>query len=84
MGAPLITQISRTGPFQPRPTVYHSHYSEPAIHSFGIDLRKFDETNTSENKVPPILTFLLDHITSRYASVPDAGEFPPWAAVGEL
>ena len=65
----------RTGPFQPRPTVYHSHYSEPAIHSFGIDLRKFDETNTLPNKVPSILTSLLECITESYKlkEVSDAG-----------
>ncbi|KAK4706180.1 hypothetical protein P7C70_g14, partial [Phenoliferia sp. Uapishka_3] len=74
-----IVERLRTGPFQPRPTVYHSHYSEPAIHNFGIDLRKFDETNTSTiSRVPSILTFLLDHITKQYENVPDAEKRKAW------
>ncbi|KAL8293658.1 hypothetical protein RQP46_000359 [Phenoliferia psychrophenolica] len=73
-----IVERLRTGPFQPRPTVYHSHYSEPANVAFGIDLRKFDETNTASSKVPPILTFLLEHISSRYASMPDAERRKAW------
>jgi hypothetical protein len=64
----------RTGPFQPRPTAYHSHYSEPSLHNFGIDLRKFDETNTSTSRVPPIVSFLLEYITEVSAALPDAGE----------
>ncbi|KAM0753052.1 hypothetical protein T439DRAFT_378788 [Meredithblackwellia eburnea MCA 4105] len=73
-----IVERLRTGPFQPRPTVYHSHYSEPSITTFGIDLRKFDETNTAQSKVPPVLTFLLDHLKGRYSSLPDAEQRKAW------
>lgn len=38
-----------------------------------MDLRKFDETNTSPDKVPPILTFLLEYITESYKKVSDTG-----------
>ncbi|KAI5476919.1 Rho GTPase-activating protein [Pseudohyphozyma bogoriensis] len=73
-----IIERLRTGPFQPRPTVYHSHYSEPAIHAFGIDLRKFDETNTLEDKVPPILTFLLEYVKDASAKVANVEQRKAW------
>lgn len=69
-----LIEKSRTGPFQPRPTIYHSHYSEPAIKNFGLDLRKWEETNQSlDTKVPSILTFLLEYITESYKKLSDSG-----------
>lgn len=75
-----IIERLRTGPFQPKPTSFHSHYSEPAIHTFGIDLRKFDETNpiSNEDKVPPILTFLLDYVSESYSKVEPGERRKSW------
>lgn len=53
----------RTGPFQPRPVTFHCHYSEPPSEVFGIDLRKIEETRKPTDPiVPPVLTFLLEHV----------------------
>ena len=66
--------VHRTGPFSPRPTIYASHYSEPAITAFGIDLRKFEETRPASTPIPPILPFLLNYITEAYPSVSSDAE----------
>lgn len=42
----LLIERRRTGPFQPRPISFVSHYSEPYSTTFGIDLVKYDETNS--------------------------------------
>lgn len=70
----------RTGPFQPKPVIFHSHYSEPAICSFGIDLRKFDETNLNgtTSKVPPILSFLLEYMEDNYPKMSDSEKRKSW------
>ncbi|GAA5854960.1 hypothetical protein JCM8547_002323 [Rhodosporidiobolus lusitaniae] len=68
----------RTGPFSPRPTLFTSHYAESPLTTFGIDLRKYDETNPDKDKdggageaniVPPVLTFLLRWIEEQEEGV---------------
>lgn len=61
-----MIERNRTGPFVPRPLAFHSHYSEPPISAFGIDLRRWDETKPAGEIVPPVLAFLLSHIERRY------------------
>lgn len=71
----LLIERRRTGAFQPRPIGFLSHYSEEYTHTFGIDLRKYDETNSSEmegeenGKVPKVLIVLLNEIERRMKSV---------------
>lgn len=69
-----VIERRRTGPFQPRPIVYQSHYAESGPTYFGIDLRKFDETNQGDSKVPPVLTFMLSYLSKGYGSVSDPGK----------
>lgn len=74
-----LIERSRTGPFQPRPVVYHSHYAEPALYSFGLDLRKWEETNTNQElKVPAIVPFLLEYITKSYEKISDSEKRKCW------
>jgi hypothetical protein len=67
----LLIEKRRTGPFQPKPINFASHYSEPYTTTFGIDLRKYDETNRAEGqgKVPRVLVVLLDEIERRMKQV---------------
>lgn len=70
-----IIERLRTGPFRPRPTMFVSHYSEPPLQNFGIDLRKFEETlGKDDSRMPPVLSFLLDYVTEKYETLADAGE----------
>ncbi|KAK4057745.1 Rho-GTPase-activating protein 8 [Microbotryomycetes sp. JL221] len=71
-----IIEQQRTGPFSPRPVVFQSHWSEPYEQRFGIDLRKFSET--SNETVPPVLSFLLDHIATSYSKVSDSEKRKVW------
>ncbi|GAA5899161.1 GTPase-activating protein RGD2 [Sporobolomyces salmoneus] len=76
----LLIERRRTGAFQPRPIGFLSHYSEEYTHTFGIDLRKYDETNSSEmegeenGKVPKVLIVLLNEIERRMKSVENTDE----------
>ncbi|GAA5899141.1 hypothetical protein JCM6882_004627, partial [Rhodosporidiobolus microsporus] len=55
-----VIERRRTGPFQPRPVLFTSHYADPPLTTFGIDLRKFDETNPrGQGAVPPVVEFLV-------------------------
>lgn len=72
-----VVERLKTGPFQPQPVTFHSHYSEPSPASFGIDLRKFQETDprgSTTAKAPPVLTFLLDYLAKVYEGMEDDGE----------
>lgn len=55
--------------------MFVSHYSDPALTTFGIDLRKFDETNPDKESkpVPPVVGVLLDAIGRKGEGVEDAG-----------
>lgn len=67
-----VVERLKTGPFQPQPISFHSHYSEPSPTSFGIDLRKFQETDprgSTTAKAPPVLSFLLDYLAKAYEAV---------------
>ncbi|GAA5923312.1 GTPase-activating protein RGD2 [Sporobolomyces koalae] len=72
----LLIERRRTGSFQPRPIQFASHYSEPYTHAFGIDLRKFDETNLDKDggAVPKVLRVLLAEIATRIGKVDDHDE----------
>ncbi|TNY23812.1 hypothetical protein DMC30DRAFT_413929 [Rhodotorula diobovata] len=75
-----LMERRRTGPFHPAPVLYTSHYSEPALATFGIDLRKFDETNPErETKpVPPVLEVLLREIEKKGEAAEDAERRKAW------
>jgi len=68
-----VGRSDRTGPFQPRPIGFASHYSEPYSTNFGIDLRKYDETNRDKEGgiVPKVLVVLLEEIERRMKDVKD-------------
>ncbi|GAA6020318.1 hypothetical protein JCM11491_005328 [Sporobolomyces phaffii] len=74
----LLIERRRTGPFQPRPVNFASHYSEPYATTFGIDLSKYDETNASPNetgsRTPKVLVILLNEIERRMEQVEDTDE----------
>ncbi|GAA5981053.1 hypothetical protein JCM10908_003965 [Rhodotorula pacifica] len=57
-----IIERRRTGPFQPSPLPFQSHYSDEPTTTFGIDLRKYDETNRNREQkpVPRVLELLLE------------------------
>ena len=72
----LLIERNRTGNFQPRTINFVSHYSEEYSTTFGIDLRKYDETNKGEEgggggRVPKVLIVLLDEIERRMKLVED-------------
>ncbi|GAA6055536.1 hypothetical protein JCM3770_006775 [Rhodotorula araucariae] len=75
-----LIERRRTGPFQPAPVLYTSHYSEPALATFGIDLRKFDETNPEReaHPVPPVVHVLLQQIEEKGRGVDDAERRKAW------
>ncbi|KPV77972.1 uncharacterized protein RHOBADRAFT_50496 [Rhodotorula graminis WP1] len=75
-----LIERRRTGPFQPSPVLYTSHYSEPALATFGIDLRKFDETNSERETrpVPPVLEILLREIEKKGEGAEDAERRKAW------
>ncbi|GAA5891934.1 hypothetical protein JCM8208_002943 [Rhodotorula glutinis] len=75
-----LIERRRTGPFQPSPVLYTSHYSEPALATFGIDLRKFDETNSERESrpVPPVLEVLLREIDKKGEGAEDAERRKAW------
>ncbi|GAA6018642.1 hypothetical protein JCM10207_008991 [Rhodosporidiobolus poonsookiae] len=79
-----LVERRRTGPFSPRPILYTSHYAEPPLTTFGIDLRKFDETNADkdapepEKVVPPLLQFLLRWIGEEGAKLSDEERRKSW------
>ncbi|GAA5846868.1 hypothetical protein JCM9279_004472 [Rhodotorula babjevae] len=75
-----LIERRRTGPFQPSPVLYTSHYSEPALATFGIDLRKFDETNSEREArpVPPVLEVLLREIEKKGEGAEDAERRKAW------
>ncbi|KAM0793656.1 hypothetical protein ACM66B_001087 [Microbotryomycetes sp. NB124-2] len=73
-----IIERDRTGPFAPKPIVFQSHWSEPYTQRFGIDLRKFAETQDADSTVPPVLSFLLDHVSASYSKVSDAEKRKIW------
>lgn len=72
----LLIERKRTGSFQPRPVGFVSHYSEPYNTTFGIDLRRYDETNAGEEgegegRVPKVFVLLLREIERRMKLVED-------------
>ncbi|CDR47324.1 RHTO0S14e02168g1_1 [Rhodotorula toruloides] len=75
-----IIERRRTGPFQPQPVIFQSHYSDPSPTTFGIDLRKFDETNPKrdEQPVPPVLEVLLEWVNKKGENVDDAERRKSW------
>ncbi|BGP44357.1 Rho-GTPase-activating protein 8 [Rhodotorula kratochvilovae] len=75
-----LIERRRTGPFQPSPVLYTSHYSEPALATFGIDLRKFDETNPEREQrpVPPVVEVLLREVEEKGKGVHDAERRKAW------
>ncbi|GJN92015.1 hypothetical protein Rhopal_005043-T1 [Rhodotorula paludigena] len=75
-----VMERRRTGPFQPSPVMFVSHYSDPALSTFGIDLRKFDETNPDKESkpVPPVVGVLLDAIGKKGEGVEDAERRKAW------
>ncbi|BGP28401.1 Rho-GTPase-activating protein 8 [Rhodotorula toruloides] len=75
-----IIERRRTGPFQPHPLIFQSHYSDPSPTTFGIDLRKFDETNPKgdEQPVPPVLEVLLEWVDKKGENVDDAERRKSW------
>ncbi|BGO99032.1 Rho-GTPase-activating protein RGD2 [Rhodotorula toruloides] len=75
-----IIERRRTGPFQPQPLIFQSHYSDPSPTTFGIDLRKFDETNPKrdEQPVPPVLEVLLEWVGKKGENVDDAERRKSW------
>ncbi|BGP12304.1 hypothetical protein JCM10213_006628 [Rhodosporidiobolus nylandii] len=80
-----VVERGRTGSFTPRPTLYTSHYAEPPLTTFGIDLRKFDETNPAKkdeddpaNVVPPVLRFLLRWIEQQGEGVEEGERRKSW------
>ncbi|BGP21256.1 rho GTPase-activating protein [Rhodotorula toruloides] len=75
-----IIERRRTGPFQPQPVIFQSHYSEPSPTTFGIDLCKFDETNAKrdEQPVPPVLEVLLEWVGKKGESVDDGERRKSW------
>ncbi|GAA5949780.1 hypothetical protein JCM3765_007687 [Sporobolomyces pararoseus] len=72
----LLIERNRTGNFQPRTINFVSHYSEEYSTTFGIDLRKYDETNKGEEggRVPKVLIVLLEEIERRMKAVEDQDE----------
>jgi len=75
----------RTGPFRPVPQLYESVAHDESDVVFGIDLRKWAEGGWSAltsgeekmDKIPPVLTALLDSLAESYMRLPsDAGEPP--------
>ncbi|GAA5958118.1 hypothetical protein JCM21900_002917 [Sporobolomyces salmonicolor] len=75
-----LIERRRTGPFQPRPIMFASHYSDPALTTFGIDLRKYDETNEerTERPVPRVLEVLLGEIARRGEGVGEEERRKSW------
>jgi hypothetical protein len=73
----LLIEKRRTGRFGPRPVGFVSHYSEEYETSFGIDLRRYDETNQERDSkggretVPKVLRVLLNEIESRMQQMGD-------------
>ncbi|KAK4046385.1 Rho-GTPase-activating protein 8 [Microbotryomycetes sp. JL201] len=73
-----IIERDRTGPFAPKPIVFQPHWSEPYVQRFGIDLRKFAETTEAPTFVPPVLSFLMEHIVTSYSKVSDTEKRKIW------
>ncbi|SCV67987.1 BQ2448_108 [Microbotryum intermedium] len=70
-----IIERSKTGSFQPRPTTFHCHYSEPPSEVFGIDLRRYEETRGPTDAIlPPVLTFLIEYIKTASETIPTNAE----------
>lgn len=67
----------RAGPFQPSPAPFQSHYSDEPSTTFGIDLRKFDETNGDRESrpLPRVLELLLEWAEKKGQEVSDDGTF---------
>ncbi|CEQ38565.1 SPOSA6832_00007, partial [Sporobolomyces salmonicolor] len=75
-----LIERRRTGPFQPHPIMFASHYSDPALTTFGIDLRKYDETNEerTERPVPRVLEVLLGEIDRRGEGIGEEERRKSW------
>lgn len=76
--------LDRTGPFQPSPSPFQSHYSDEPSTTFGIDLRKYDETNANKETqpVPQVLEILLKWAEKKGKEASDEGacRFPLFSA----
>ncbi|GAA5827094.1 hypothetical protein JCM11251_001116 [Rhodosporidiobolus azoricus] len=74
-----LIERRRTGPFSPRPVLFTSHYADPPLTTFGIDLRKFDETNPrGEGRVPPVVEFLVRWVEEQGKGVPEEERRKSW------
>ncbi|GAA5883607.1 hypothetical protein JCM3774_002111 [Rhodotorula dairenensis] len=73
-----IIERRRTGPFQPSPLPFQSHYSDEPSTTFGIDLRKFDETNGDQDQVPRVLELLLEWVEKKGRDAADEERRKAW------
>ena len=76
--------LDRTGPFQPSPATFQSHYSDEPVSTFGIDLRKYDETNRERETapVPRVLVLLLNWVEKKGKDASDEGGSDGKMAIG--
>ncbi|KAG0664011.1 hypothetical protein C6P46_001871, partial [Rhodotorula mucilaginosa] len=75
-----IIERRRTGPFQPSPATFQSHYSDEPVSTFGIDLRKYDETNREKETVPVprVLALLLEWVEKKGKDASDEERRKAW------
>ncbi|BGP52565.1 Rho-GTPase-activating protein 8 [Rhodotorula sphaerocarpa] len=75
-----IIERRKTGPFQPSPAPFQSHYSDEPSTTFGIDLRKFDETNGDRESrpLPRVLELLLEWAEKKGQEVSDDERRKSW------